>query len=170
RRRCSGLSTKNSPPNDQKACPPTLALFSWSRISTRRPCPTNSHAATKPDRPAPTMIASTTNRAAGESLMYEQGNAPGRHVNQTLGSGGVENRLVGPPPVHRRRATVHQGQVDGVQHRLLRAWFAQLTGGYRDPHDAAATSDALGGQHNHAAPPRLGQEALPDAQHPGADG
>ena len=35
RRRCSGESTRNSPPNDQNAWPPRLAAFSWS--TQRRP-------------------------------------------------------------------------------------------------------------------------------------
>ncbi|EUA51713.1 hypothetical protein I552_2659 [Mycobacterium xenopi 3993] len=46
-----GLSTKNSPPNDQNACPPRLAAFSWSRINTRRPRSATSQAATSPPAP-----------------------------------------------------------------------------------------------------------------------
>ena len=63
-RRCSGLSTKNSPPNDQNAWPPMLSAFSWSTIRTRRPRSTSSHAATRPARPAPTTMTSPSDTAA----------------------------------------------------------------------------------------------------------
>src|SRR4051812_3599650 len=57
-RRCSGLSTKNSPPSDQNAWAPRLLRFSWSRTSTRRPAFASSWAATSPARPAPTTMTS----------------------------------------------------------------------------------------------------------------
>ena len=62
--RCSGLLTKNSPPNDQNACPPMLAAFSWSTIRTRRPRSTSSQAATSPASPAPTTMTSASAMAA----------------------------------------------------------------------------------------------------------
>src|SRR5580692_773907 len=57
-RRCSGLSTKNSPPNDQNAWPPSEASGSWSSSSTLRPASHSSAVATSPARPAPTTITS----------------------------------------------------------------------------------------------------------------
>ena len=61
---------------------------------------------------------------------------------------------------------MHQGEVDGVEHGLARSRLAQVPGRHRDPHDAGAPSGALGRQHQRAAPPRLGQETLADAEHP----
>ncbi|MDQ1125919.1 hypothetical protein QE428_000952 [Microbacterium sp. SORGH_AS 505] len=58
RRRCSGESTRNRPPNDHHACPPKLASGSCSTISTRLPASSSSDAATSPASPAPTTIAS----------------------------------------------------------------------------------------------------------------
>ena len=52
-RRCSGESTRNSPPKDQNAWPPRLAADSWSTSRTRRPAATSSAVATRPDRPGP---------------------------------------------------------------------------------------------------------------------
>src|SRR4051794_39217029 len=57
-RRCSGLSTKNSPPSDQNAWAPRLLRFSWSSTSTRLPAFASSWAATRPERPAPTTMTS----------------------------------------------------------------------------------------------------------------
>ena len=57
-RRCSGLSTKNRPPSDQKAWPPSEFSPSCSRMITRLPASPSSAAATSPARPPPTMIAS----------------------------------------------------------------------------------------------------------------
>ena len=59
RRRCSGESTRNSPPNDQNACPPRLAARLRRRAAmTRRPAATSSAVATRPARPAPTTTTS----------------------------------------------------------------------------------------------------------------
>src|SRR4051794_4574738 len=60
-RRCSGESTRKSPPNDQKAWPPRLASLSWSTRTTRRPASASSAVAARPARPAPTTIASASN-------------------------------------------------------------------------------------------------------------
>src|SRR5690349_9353360 len=57
-RRCSGLSTKNRPASDQKACPPRLLRFSWSTTRTRRPALASSWVATSPARPEPTTMTS----------------------------------------------------------------------------------------------------------------
>ncbi|GAB4007463.1 hypothetical protein GCM10029992_61280 [Glycomyces albus] len=57
-RRCSGESTKNSPPNDQCACPPIDCSPSWSTSVTDFPSRTNSEAATSPANPAPTTMTS----------------------------------------------------------------------------------------------------------------
>src|SRR4051812_43485372 len=57
-RRCSGVSTRNSPPNDQNAWPPRLAALSWSTRATRLPAVTSSWVAARPARPAPTTITS----------------------------------------------------------------------------------------------------------------
>ena len=59
-RRCSGLSTRNRPPNDQNACPPRLAAFSWSTSATFLPRLVSSWVATSPARPAPTTITSAS--------------------------------------------------------------------------------------------------------------
>ena len=59
-RRCSGESTRNSPPNDHQACPPRSASPSWSSSSTRRPASAASAAATSPARPAPTTTTSAS--------------------------------------------------------------------------------------------------------------
>src|ERR1700691_2241168 len=59
-RRCSGLSTRNSPPNDQKAWPPRLCSPSWSTTMTRFPASAISVAATRPANPPPTTIASAS--------------------------------------------------------------------------------------------------------------
>ena len=50
-RRCSGESTRKSPPSDQNACPPRLARFSWSSTSTRLPA---SHQLVGGDQPGET--------------------------------------------------------------------------------------------------------------------
>ena len=57
-RRCSGLSTRKRPPNDQNACPPRFAAFSWSTRATFLPRLVNSCVATSPARPAPTTMTS----------------------------------------------------------------------------------------------------------------
>src|SRR4051812_7149257 len=59
-RRCSGVSTRNSPPNDQNACPPRFAAFSWSTSATDLPRVVSSWAATRPASPCPTTIASAS--------------------------------------------------------------------------------------------------------------
>ena len=61
-RRCSGESTRNSPPNDQNAWPPRLAARSWSTSTTRLPAATSSAVATRPARPAPTTMTSVCTR------------------------------------------------------------------------------------------------------------
>src|SRR4051812_24360647 len=70
-RRCSGVSTRNSPPNDQKACPPSDASGSWSTRISRRPASTISHAATRPARPPPTTMTSVSLMQA--SVLHEDG-------------------------------------------------------------------------------------------------
>src|SRR6516162_7376772 len=47
-RRCSGESTRNRPPNDQKAWPPRFDSASWSSSSTRRPALASSAVAASP--------------------------------------------------------------------------------------------------------------------------
>ncbi len=59
-RRCSGESTRNRPPKDQNAWPPSDASGSWSTRSTRRPASASSAVATRPARPAPTTITSAS--------------------------------------------------------------------------------------------------------------
>src|SRR5689334_6580522 len=59
-RRCSGLQTRNRPPNDQKAWPPRFVSGSWSSSSTRRPARASSAVAVSPASPAPTTIASAS--------------------------------------------------------------------------------------------------------------
>src|SRR4051812_37465811 len=59
-RRCSGLSTRNSPPRLQKAWPPRLCSPSWSSSSTLRPASATSAAATSPASPAPTTMTSAS--------------------------------------------------------------------------------------------------------------
>ena len=59
-RRCSGVPTRNRPPNDQKAWPPRFDSGSWSSSSTRRPARASSAVATSPASPAPTTIASAS--------------------------------------------------------------------------------------------------------------
>jgi hypothetical protein len=59
-RRCSGLATRNRPPNDQKAWPPRFDSGSWSSSSTRRPARASSAVAASPASPAPTTIASAS--------------------------------------------------------------------------------------------------------------
>ena len=62
-RRCSGLSTKNSPPRLQKAWPPSDCSGSCSSSSTRLPASATSAAAARPARPAPTTITSLVSTA-----------------------------------------------------------------------------------------------------------
>src|SRR5699024_4805360 len=59
-RRCSGESTRNSPPKLHHACPPRSCSPSRSSSSTRRPPSAISVAATRPARPAPTTITSAS--------------------------------------------------------------------------------------------------------------
>ena len=59
-RRCSGEFTKNSPPNDHQAWPPSDCSGSWSSSSTRRPASAASAAAASPASPAPTTITSAS--------------------------------------------------------------------------------------------------------------
>src|SRR3954468_18424424 len=59
-RRCSGLSTRNRPPKDQNACPPSEASGSWSTRMTRRPASASLAVATRPARPPPTTMTSAT--------------------------------------------------------------------------------------------------------------
>src|SRR4051794_22019113 len=59
-RRCSGESTRNRPPNDQYAWPPSDASGSWSTRITRRPASASSAVATRPARPAPTTMTSAS--------------------------------------------------------------------------------------------------------------
>ena len=61
-RRCSGESTRNRPPNDQCAWPPSDASGSWSSRSTRRPESASSAVATRPASPPPTTITSVSTR------------------------------------------------------------------------------------------------------------
>src|SRR3954470_19431349 len=58
RRRCSGESTRNSPPKDHHACPPRDASGSWSTRITRLPASASSAVATRPASPAPTTTTS----------------------------------------------------------------------------------------------------------------
>src|SRR3546814_8951669 len=53
-------SMKNNPPNDHHACPPRLVRGSWSTIVTRLPRRRASRAATRPDRPQPTIRTSVS--------------------------------------------------------------------------------------------------------------
>ena len=53
RRRCSGESTRNSPPNDQNAWPPRFAAGSWSSRITRLPASASSAVADQPGEPGP---------------------------------------------------------------------------------------------------------------------
>ena len=64
RRRCSGESTRNSPPNDQNACPPRLAAGSWSSRITRLPASASSAVAASPASPAPTTMTSVSTCSA----------------------------------------------------------------------------------------------------------
>ena len=74
-RRCSGLATRNRPPNDQKAWPPRFDSGSWSSSSTRRPARASSAVAVSPASPAPTTIASASiwlsNQATGPRCSRE---------------------------------------------------------------------------------------------------
>ena len=74
-RRCSGLPTRNRPPNDQKAWPPRFDSGSWSSSSTRRPARASSAVAVSPASPAPTTIASASiwlsNQATGPRCSQE---------------------------------------------------------------------------------------------------
>src|SRR5690606_6075095 len=58
RRRCSGVSTRNSPPKLHQAWPPRSCSPSRSSSRTRRPASASVVAATRPARPAPTTITS----------------------------------------------------------------------------------------------------------------
>ena len=80
-------------------------------------------------------------------------------------------------PVNARR--VQRGQVPanslwfwgaGKLPDWVRTRFAQVASRDRNPDNAAAPSDPLGGQHHHPAPPRLGEEALADAENACAHG
>ncbi len=67
-RRCSGESTKNSPPKDHHACPPRFDRGSWSTMMTRLPAAMASLAATRPARPHPiTRTSAVWVAAAGMS-------------------------------------------------------------------------------------------------------
>src|SRR5690606_36623296 len=59
-RRCSGESTRKSPPKDHQAWPPRLCSPSWSTRTTRLPAWTSSAVATSPARPAPTTTTSAS--------------------------------------------------------------------------------------------------------------
>ena len=59
-RRCSGVSTRNSPPRLQKAWPPSDCSGSWSSSTTRRPASATSAAAASPARPWPTTMTSVS--------------------------------------------------------------------------------------------------------------
>src|SRR3954468_3243411 len=59
-RRCSGESTRNSPPKDHQACPPREPSGSWSSRITRLPASASSAVATSPARPAPTTTTSVS--------------------------------------------------------------------------------------------------------------
>ncbi len=61
-RRCSGLSTRKSPPSDQNAWPPRALAPSCSTTITRLPRAASSSAATSPASPAPTTTASASMR------------------------------------------------------------------------------------------------------------
>src|SRR3954468_10638607 len=78
-RRCSGLSTRNSPPRDQNAWPPRLCSGSCSTTTTRRPASASSAAATSPARPPPTRTASVS--VPGSM----RGSLPPREVLELLG-------------------------------------------------------------------------------------
>ncbi len=77
-RRCSGESTKNSPPNDQNAWPPSEASGSWSSSSTFLPASASSAVATSPASPAPTTITSASIGPipSRRSSMYSRPDAP----------------------------------------------------------------------------------------------
>src|SRR5690625_3246829 len=63
-RRCSGQSTRNSPPKDQKPCPPRPPSGCWSTSTTRRPAAASSAVATSPASPAPTTMTSASIRSS----------------------------------------------------------------------------------------------------------
>ena len=79
-RRCSGVSTRNSPPSDQNAWPPRFCSGSWSTSSTRFPASASSAVATSPARPAPTTMTSASiwlsNQATGPRYSQEVRSSP----------------------------------------------------------------------------------------------
>src|SRR5205807_871981 len=68
RRRCSGEFTRNRPPKDQKAWPPSQGPGSCSRSATWRPALASSAVATRPARPAPTTMTSARSLTAFNKL------------------------------------------------------------------------------------------------------
>src|SRR5689334_5005866 len=101
-RRCSGLRTRNRPPNDQKAWPPRFDSGSWSSSSTRRPARASSAVAVSPASPAPTTIASAS------IWLSNQATGP-------LGSQEVRSSLAafGPGAYHPVRSALNLGLCSG---------------------------------------------------------
>src|SRR6202158_2816110 len=104
-RRCSGLSTRNKPPNDQKAWPPRFCSPSWSTTMTRLPASALSVAATSPASPPPTTITSASPAIASSP-----------------GDFGIEARGV----VGGQRQTAVLRQNGGPQHVFRKKWVPIL--------------------------------------------
>src|SRR6266849_1066426 len=78
-RRCSGVPTRNRPPNDQNAWPPRFDSGSWSSRSTRRPALASSAVAVSPASPAPITIASASIVSSNQVSVYPLGQPLGYH-------------------------------------------------------------------------------------------
>ena len=113
-RRCSGLSTKSSPPSDHHAWPPRLSRFSWSRTSTRLPARASSWVATRPARPAPTTIASGVKSVPVRCWRWSSGLLLGVVADDHLGEQ-AQGPLDGAAGCG-RRVGVEGGEGEAVEH------------------------------------------------------
>ena len=96
-RRCSGVSTRNSPPSDQNAWPPRLCSGSWSSRSTFLPASASSAVATRPARPAPTTMTSASMPVILTRAPW-QGGTVTEAAARRPSPGGPRTRLCASPP------------------------------------------------------------------------
>src|SRR4051812_20422256 len=126
-RRCSGLSTRNSPPNDQKAWPPSEPSGSWSTTITRRPASASWAVATSPASPPPTTMTSASAIAGAHA------SRPGRIRAERCLWRAMGHQMHHSPPrgfwplVKRQHGVVTRAQLlalgfsgDAIKHRIAK--------------------------------------------------
>src|SRR3954468_6498865 len=150
-RRCSGESTRNSPPKDHHACPPREASGSWSTRTTRFPASASSAVATSPASPAPTTTTSVS--------VLTTGTLVGTPARPPSPWGAIPPaRRPGP---HRTAQGEHEAarRTEEQQQRLpQRRAAAERPEEHDEGEQTQQQDDAAGGEHQPAAAPAQDDE------------